>query len=129
MRPAKGRILIPLAYMLALFLLSSIPGDVSSEHLVGTAFQWVAPNVQNLLHIPIYAGLATSWLWAFRPYSLDNSSRLAISFVLTLAWAVADETYQMSVPGRYGSLTDMALNALGAILAIMYARHIATRPT
>jgi len=44
-----------------------------------------------------------------------------------LLWAIADETYQMSVPGRYGSLTDMALNTLGAVLAVMYARYIAAR--
>ena len=123
------RMLLPLAYMLALFLLSSIPGDVSSDNLVGKVFQWVEPNWQNLLHIPLYAGLATSWLWALNTYPLKSPARLVVAFILTLLWAVADETYQMSVPGRYGSLTDLALNLLGAFLAVMCARHIGTRRT
>ena len=121
------RVFVPLAYMFALFSLSSIPGDISSDNLVEKAFQWVTPNWQNLLHVPVYAGLATCWLWALRAYPLQSHTYLASAFVLTLLWAIADETYQLSVPGRYGSLTDLALNALGAFLAVMYARRVATR--
>ena len=126
MQSRHMRILLPSAYMLALFLLSSIPGDISSDNLVGKAFQWVTPSWQNLLHVPLYAGLATSWLWALNAYPLKSHTYLASAFVLTLLWAIADETYQLSVPGRYGSLTDLALNALGAFLAVMYVRRIAT---
>jgi VanZ family protein len=124
---SHGRILLPLGYMAALFLLSSIPGDASTDTLVGKVFQWVTPDWQNLLHIPLYAGLTASWLWATAGYPLDHRYRLGIAFVLTLLWAVVDEAHQMGVPGRYGSLTDLALNLLGAALAITYARHRAKR--
>ena len=129
MLPGRWHILLPLGYMAVLLLLSSIPGDASPDNLVGKVFQWVSPGWQNLLHIPLYAGLAASWLWALAGYPLGHRHRLGISLVLTMLWAIVDETYQMGVPGRYGSLTDMALNMLGASGAIAYANHISTRGT
>jgi VanZ family protein len=41
--------------------------------------------------------------------------------LLTINGAALDETYQMSVPGRYSSLTVMATNTLGALMAVGYA--------
>jgi VanZ family protein len=128
--PPRWHILLPLGYMAVLLLLSSIPGvpvDAPPDNLVGKLFQWVEPGWQNLLHIPLYAGLTASWLWALAGYPLSHHYRLGTAFVLTVLWAVVDETYPMGVPGRYGSLTDLALNMLGASCAIMYANHIVTR--
>jgi VanZ family protein len=71
--------------------------------------------------VPLYAGLATSWLWALARCRMQRVARLSIALLVTLLWAALDETYQISVPGRYSSLTDMALNALGACLAVGYA--------
>jgi VanZ family protein len=114
------RLLLPAGYMVALVLLSSVPGDLPSEDPVGKVFQWVNPAWQNLLHVPLYAGLAASWLWALAVYRLNHFRRLALVFILTSIWAVLDELHQMSVPGRYGSLTDIALNLLGATMAVIY---------
>ena len=114
------RILLPLAYMAGLFLLSSVPGDDPEVAGAGGAIlQWLTPQWQNLLHIPIYAGPAASWLWALagRP----RHTWLLLAFVLTVAWAVFDESYQTTVPGRYGSVTDLALNVIGASLAVALA--------
>jgi VanZ family protein len=109
--------------MAALLLLSSIPGDASQDNLVGMIFEWVTPGWQNLLHIPLYAGLAASWLWALAQYPRRLRHPLTTSLMLTLLWGIVDETYQLGVPGRYGSLTDLALNMLGASCAIVYAKH------
>ena len=118
--PDRRRLLLPLAYMAGLLLLSSVPGD-QTEGLVGQLFQWVEPQWQNLLHVPLYAGLAASWLWALASHPMQRVNRLCIALLVTLLWAALDETYQISVPGRYSSLTDMALNALGACLIVGYA--------
>ena len=109
--------------MAALLLLSSVPGSQTEgpDDLVSQLFQWITPQWQNLLHVPLYAGLAASWLWALASHPLHRRARLSIALLLTLCWAVLDEAYQMDVPGRYSSLTDMALNALGASLAVGYA--------
>ena len=122
-QPDRRRLLVPLAYMAGLLLLSSIPGNQteSPEGPMGQLFQWVEPQLQNLLHVPLYAGLAASWLWALASHPMQRVTRLSITLLVTLIWAALDETYQLSVPGRYSSLTDMALNALGACLAVVCA--------
>jgi VanZ family protein len=106
--------------MAALFLLSSIPGDLSIDDPIGKVFQWVTPAWQNLLHVPLYAGMAASWLWALTSCRLGRLSWLGSAFTLTLIWGILDEVHQMSVPGRFGSLTDIALNLLGAALTVLY---------
>jgi hypothetical protein len=122
-QPDRRRLLLPLVYMAGLLLLSSIPGNQteSPEGPVGQLFQWITPGWQNLLHVPLYAGLAASWLWALARHPMHGLTRLSVALLVTLLWAALDETYQISVPGRYSSLTDMALNALGACLAVGYA--------
>jgi hypothetical protein len=114
------RFVLPLGYMTALLLLSSIPGD-QTDGTVGQLFQWITPQWQNLLHVPLYAGLAASLLWALAGYPLQHRTQLFIALLVTISWAVVDETYQIGIPGRYASFTDLLLNILGACLAVGYA--------
>lgn len=118
----RWRLLLPLAYMGALLLLSSVPGR-GVDGPAGELFQWIAPQWQNLLHIPLYGGLAASWLWALAAQPVGHTARLALALLLTLVWGAVDEAYQSGIAGRYGSLTDMALNAAGAVLVVLWARY------
>ena len=43
------------------------------------------------------------------------------SLSLALVVGIALEWYQTTVPGRYGSITDILLNSLGAALGIVIA--------
>ena len=51
--------------------------------------------------------------------------RFGAALAVTLIYAVLDEIHQLGVPGRFGSLTDVALNAVGAVLVltVMAARQ------
>jgi VanZ family protein len=121
-----SRYLLPVCYMTALFCVSSIPGDVMEEAPV---FRWVTPDWQNMLHIPAYAGLAFSWWWALETRLATVRPRLIAAFTLTMMYALVDESWQLYIPGRYGSLTDLALNALGAALMLwVVARRPAKYP-
>lgn len=108
---------LPLGLMLGIFLLSSIPGDV---HHGG--FKFLAdlnPQLQNLLHIPLFGLL--QWLWL---HAMHKSDRLCKRTVLvccgvSLGYGAFDEFHQMFVPGRYASLTDMALNLVGVMVATL----------
>lgn len=115
---SRTAVILPLCYMAALLLLSSVPGDNSDEQVPAQVLYSIAPHWQNLLHIPIYGGLTLCWAWALTAYPLRFKHRLVTAFGLTLAWAVIDERYQMSVPGRYGSVTDIGLNIIGAVCAV-----------
>ena len=114
------RLLAPLTYMAGLFVLSSVP-EGESDTVAGLLLEWVTPQWQNLLHVPVYSGLALTWIWALSPRSLNRHSLLTIALLLTLLWGVLDEMHQATVPGRYASLTDLLLNLTGALLAVAYA--------
>ena len=118
--PTWWRLLLPIAYMTGIFALSSVPGN-ETETAAGALLEWITPKWQNLLHIPAYAALTLCWIWALSPLTLTRIGLLVIAALLTLVWAVLDEAHQASVPGRYGSLTDLLLNLTGAILAVAYA--------
>ena len=122
--PAKLRILLPLCYMLGIFALSSIPDTGRAESEAEKIFQWITPELQNLLHIPLFGGLAGAWYWALNPWISGTSNKILSAFILTTVYSLLDEYHQLSVPGRFGSFTDLGLNAIGSILILaMIAIH------
>lgn len=113
------RLLLPLTYMLGIFVLSSIPDTGRIESQLDALFHWLNPTLQNLLHIPLYGGLAGCWFWAMGAWRSKFWQRSGWAFALTLTYGFLDETYQLTVPGRFGSLSDLALDAIGAILVMV----------
>ena len=108
----------PLCYMLGILGLSSIPGvATTAAPSAYLALNWVPPAAQNLLHIPLYGGLAFLWCWY-----LSGRTRgpwaLLLPFLLAALFGVLDEYYQFHIPGRYASLTDVLFNAIGAGLGV-----------
>ena len=116
------RLLLPLGYMAGLFVLSSIPETESPDWLLEEALVLLPPTWQNLLHIPLYFGLAACWIWALRAISLASLTSVLLGMSLAMIWGIFDELHQTTVPGRFGSITDMGLNLTGAALAavLMY---------
>jgi hypothetical protein len=120
--PGPAGAILPVVYTLALFGISSIPGT-SPDAGDGLArlLVWMPPAVQNVLHIPQYALL--SWLWS------RAGARTWITVALCGGYAVLEELHQTTVPGRYGSWTDLALDALGIAVGIAVFRRQARRAT
>lgn len=116
--PVKLRIFIPLAYMLGIFALSSIPDTGRIESQIDKIFHWVSPELQNLLHIPLFGGLAGCWHWALKPWINGFENRIVTAFIITTIYSFIDEYHQLSVPGRFGSFTDLGLDAVGSILVL-----------
>ena len=110
---------LTVSYMAGIYWLSSIPGTIDPENAaIYGIIAWTPPALQNLLHIPLFGILA--WLW-FRTLRCCFESRrvlLGWSFLLAAGYGAIDEYHQLQVPGRYASLTDMALNILGALLML-----------
>lgn len=115
----KLRLPVALAYMAIILWMSSVPGviseDATSLHRV---FLWVPPGIQNLLHVPVYAGLAVAWggalsLWLSRHWWIVGGA-----FFITVSFGIADECYQSFIPGRFASVGDILANALGAFIGV-----------
>ena len=107
--------LIAVAYMAALFLLSSIPGDQE----LGRRLLFPPPAVQKLLHVPVYAGLTWLW-WRARKGRTDSRTAVLVAAAIAVGYGVLDEIHQMYVPGRYASVTDALLNAAGAAAIVAW---------
>lgn len=126
--PGKLRVALPLLIMGAFYWLSSLPGTPSAGDPPHYAvFHWVPSSVQNALHVPAYAALASAWRWALRDWLHAPGARAAGAFAIASAYGVLDEWHQSFVPARYASLTDVAFDVAGAALGIWLAAWIGSR--
>ncbi len=125
--PKRAALCLPLAYMAGIFWLSSIPGEPSPQD-PGTfvLVAWVPPALQNMLHVPLFGALAWLWRWTLEAWTTRAPG--IIAGLLTAGYGIVDELHQALVPGRYGSLTDMSLNIIGAAIGLwVYQRWTTAR--
>ena len=91
---------------------TSAPGD--------TVFVWLVQKtpsmVQNAMHVVLYGSLTVLCAWA-----LSRRRAVAISAIFAVLLGAGLEWLQLFVPGRYGTLFDVALNAFGALLGAALA--------
>ena len=119
--PVGYRWLITLAFIAVIVLLSVTPDRPQPGD---TVFAWLITHtstpVQKLLHVACYAAIALLWAWTLESIE-SRVLRLIIAFVLTVGIGATLEASQTRIPGRYGSITDVLLNALGAVLGLLAA--------
>jgi VanZ family protein len=108
-RRAAVRALAPLAWMAAIFVLSSIPGDTEAA--------WWEPIARSIGHVGLFLGLTLLWVWALAGVV---SRPVPVAAAITLAYAVSDEYHQTFVENRDGTLSDIGLDAIGIALAVVY---------
>ena len=119
--PVLYRWAVTLLFVAIVVGLSVTPGvERPDDNLFSWLFANTAPPVQKLLHVVIYAVLAALWMWTLAGIA-STPARLALSLALTLALGVVLEWYQTTVPGRYGTITDILLNMLGTVLGLLAA--------
>ena len=106
--PSKKAIILPILYMIFIFILSSIPIE---DKIAGHSF--IREAMQNLLHIPLFGLLAFLWMRAFNKNNLLFKKALICSLIITVLYATFDELHQYFVPGRYATLGDLLLNTVG----------------
>ena len=91
------------------------------EHGMGKpeALVW-SQAMQKTLHVPAY-GLLTLLLWCALPPA-RRSARLVLPLVLAVA--LLDELVQAFNPARSGSVLDVAIDLVGALLGLLLARRL-----
>ena len=82
---------------------------------------WLDFVIKKLLHAAGYAVLAGLWWRALAGAGLRRPYLWA--FVLTVAYAAADEWHQTFVRGRTGGARDVAVDAAGALVALAWLRR------
>ena len=117
------RFILPTTYMTCIYILSSIPGGATSPSSASLILSLVPSSLQNLLHIPLFAGLYLSYQWAFNPISIAKGFTQIIAVSACISFAALDELHQMTVPGRFASLSDFILDTLGVTTGLIVTKH------
>ena len=125
----------PALWMAVIVMLSSDVGSAEqTEHWIVPILRLLAPGatptqlhalhglVRKAGHLTEYALLAALWYRAFvgarrlRPWTAA-----AVAFVICLVWAILDEAHQSFEPSRTASIRDVAIDSIGALLAVLVA--------
>jgi len=107
--------------MALLALASVIPGYAKSGDPVYVRLVAKTPvQIQKLLHVCLYAVLMLLLVWALENIQ-TTTCRLLCSFVLAVSFGAVMEWCQTKVPGRFGTIHDIALNAAGAAIGLLVA--------
>ncbi|MCK4463627.1 MAG: VanZ family protein [Candidatus Omnitrophica bacterium] len=110
--------LIPVLYMMFIFILSSIPGEAYEPIFINTV-------ISNMLHIPLFGVLAFLWMRTFANKKVRLNKAFIYTMIITIVYAAFNEFHQSFVPGREMSLGDFAMDTLGCIAAIyLYRRKV-----
>ena len=107
--------------MALLMLVSLIPGHSRSGY---SGFFWLIANtptlIQKALHVCFYGALTLLLAWTLEDIQ-PETSRLLIALLIAVAFGTVMEWCQTKVPGRFGTVYDVALNAVGAALGLLAA--------
>ena len=112
------RWLVTLALVALVVVLSVTPGI---EQPGDSVFGWLVANtatpIQKAMHIVVYAALALVWMWTLATIE-SIPLRIALTLVFTAGMGAALEACQTRVPGRFATILDVILNALGSVVGI-----------
>lgn len=115
-------------YAAMILVVASIPG--TTEPLKSPSLiQGIPPLVQNLLHAPLYFGLAACLLWGLETVTTCRKTQFALTLVVTFCFSVIDETFQYFIPGRTSSCLDLLIDLTGASLAIYFYHRFIDKAT
>jgi hypothetical protein len=114
MRIVPIRALVALAYMAGVLALTTVPlRQFTRLGLKGPLL--------DLMHIPLFTGLALVTLWAVVGPRAQRLGWVVTSLVL---FAAADEGLQHWVPGRVASFADFARDVLGIAIGVVIAEGL-----
>ena len=119
--PTAYRWVITLTFSVLVVVLSVTPGLRKSGDSV---FVWLVVTtptlLQKLMHIAVYGMLALLLVWSLDVIE-SRIARLSLTLLICISMGAALEAYQTQVPGRFGTLFDVALNTLGAVAGVFAA--------
>jgi len=118
---ASWRWIITLILAAIVVALSISPGVEQSGDNI---FVWVIVRtptlIQKIMHIATYAALAMCWMWTLESIE-SRAVQISLTVIATVGLGAVLEWHQTNIPGRFGTVFDVALNALGAAIGLALA--------
>jgi VanZ family protein len=110
-----------LLVMVLIFVASSQPKSSPRDLL------WYLPGqVQNLLHLPVYAVFSAAWCLALPRWREWRTALLIV--LLCVVFGLSDEWHQSFVPGRQADVFDVLRDAIGACIGLIVMRCLPLAP-
>jgi VanZ family protein len=126
----------PIAWMAVILWLST--GDFSAANtgsvlrpLLQMLLPWASASqlaaahelIRKAAHLTVYAVLVVLWFIALtRERRWGARTAAWVALAIAVAWACVDELHQATEPSRTGSLTDVAFDSAGALVASVAAQ-------
>ncbi len=98
-----------------LILVGSLMPMVDIPEQEKTVWEQIRSVITNLMHVPMYGVLTLVSLHFFECIRFSRPANAVVSALIAMSVGVLVEMLQMYVPGRYGSLSDIGLNAAGMV--------------
>jgi VanZ family protein len=103
--------------MVIIFIFSSIPVDLENiEYKQGILY--LKPEIQNLLHVPVFALLSLLWIITYRQRGNVTRKSVLRALCITIFYGFVDEYHQYYVPGRFMSVIDICFDIVGSFLGV-----------
>lgn len=114
------RLSITLSLAVLVAVLSVTPGAATHDD---AGFSWLIgmtpPPLQKLMHVLAYGILTLAWDWTLAIRLRRRRQRALLAMFLAIGEGILLEWWQTQVPGRFGTLTDVLLNAAGVVLGVL----------
>ena len=115
------RIAFTIILLVLIVIASTVPGVVrpGSSRLV-RLYVKTPRELQKAMHVLLYALLTLLLTWTLQD-ALPDAARYAIAIVAATSFAAAMQFCQTRIPGRFGTLKDVALDGYGALIGVAAA--------
>ena len=80
-----------------------------------TVWEKIKSVISNLMHVPMYGVLTLVSLHYFACIRFSRPVNVGVTALIAMSLGILIEILQIYVPGRYGSLSDIGLNAAGMV--------------
>jgi VanZ family protein len=115
------RIGLTLLFMALLAVVSVIPGRAQpGDSVFVYLVEKTSTLLQKTMHLLFYAMLTLLWVWTLDAIE-SKLHRFVIAIVIAVCFGAVLEWYQTKVPGRFGTVVDVALNSAGSLLGMLIA--------
>ena len=118
---SADRIALTLCLMALLALLSLMPGNSGgARHGIGQLLDRTPVSLQKVMHVALYAALALLLVWALEGIQVITY-RYLTAFITAAGFGALMEWCQTKVPGLFGTVSDVGLNAAGVAIGLLVA--------